>query len=347
MVILAAVTALFAATGAAGADYRAPRRPDGTPDLQGIWGDQLMITPLERPKEFKSVTISDPEAAKYEGKFNDYEAFEKELLKTRPNVPTVGDAEHQWLGGAKLRMARIDGQARSSILIDPANGQLPLRPEASARLKARRLQGARNFEGPEMRPDDERCLIRASPPMADGGELRIVQAPDHVAIDLEVGQGARIIRLKDRHHGPTEIASWTGDSVGWFEGDTLVVETTGFEPHANLGRPPLSHQAKVVERFSRTGPDQLLYRFTVEDPANYTHAWSGVLTLTSVAGRMLSYECHEGNYALANILAGARRVERDGGVPEPLDGGDPPATKTASSAPAPSGSPRPASPPAP
>lgn len=335
---LVALSASFAAAQSAG--YKPPHRPDGAPDLQGIWGDQLMITPLERPGEFKTVAISDAEAAKYEHMFEDYEAFEKKLKETRPNIPTVGDSEHQWLGGAKLHLARIGGQARSSILIDPANGQLPLKPEASARLRARRRQGARNFDDPEVRPDEERCLAAPGPLLAEG-EIRIIQTPDHVAIDVETAQGPRIIRLKDRRHAPAPVTRWMGDSVGWFEDDTLVIETTGLDPHANSVRPPLSSTAKIVERFSRTGPDELLYRFTVDDPANYTHTWSGVFALKAVSGRMLTYECHEGNYALGNILAGARRVERDGGTPEPLDGGDPPpksadaGVKSASSAPTP------------
>ncbi len=340
---------LVVAFGVQGATYKPPHRPDGTPDLQGIWGDQLMITPLERPREFKSAAITDAEAAKYEHTFEDFEAFEKELKKTRPNLPSVGDSEHQWLGGAKLRLARIGGQARSSILIDPANGKLPLKPEAAARLKARGRQGARNFDDPEVRPNDERCLL-APGPLISEGEIRIVQTPDHVAIDVETAQGPRIVSLKDRRHAPAPVTRWMGDSVGWFEDDTLVIETTGFDPHANSVRPPLSPTAKVVERFSRTGPDELLYRFTVNDPVNYTHPWSGVLPLKAVSGRMLSYECHEGNYALANILGGARRVERDGGTPEPLDGGDPPpatATKTASSAPMPANASPSTSPPAP
>jgi hypothetical protein len=119
-----------------------------------------------------------------------------------------------------------------------------------------------------------------------------------------------------------------GDSVGWWEGETLAVETVNFNPGHALwsytSRTPISPQAKVTERFSRIAAGVILYRFTVEDPVNYARPWSGVLPLNAYAGRLFEAACHEGNYALGNILAGARRVERDGGVPEPLDGGDPP-----------------------
>lgn len=336
-----------------GAGYRAPRTKSGAPDLQGLW-DGGSLTSLTRPAEFKSAVVPDTQATAYERHQNDWDMVVADFKKALPRAPDVGAIDTEYKPKF-TRLARIGGQARGSILIDPTDGKMPLLTATRDRLKARRLQEFRNFDSVEMRPLVERCIAIPGPPMVGGEQLQIVQTADHVAIVTESGAGARIIRLKDKGHGPTQIAPWMGDSIGWWEGDTLVVETTNFNPgtaYWSIGvRMPLAPSAKVTERFSRTSPTEILYRFTVVDPANYAKPWSGVMPYRADSGLQLGYECHEGNYALGNILAGARKVERDGGTPEPIDGGDdpvPPKPATAaSSAPAPQGSPRPATPPAP
>ena len=324
------LAATLATTVAAAGPYRAPRTPFGQPDLQGVW-DSETATPLMRPAEFKSVEVSDAAALAYERHANDLDAQAAEFKKAFPRAPDVGAATTEWPIGPPLRLARIGGVARASILIDPPDGKLPLLPAARERLKARRLLELRNFDSPEARPLVEQCLIVSGPPMLVGDSLRIVQTRDHVVLAAEFSQGARIVSLRNGRHGPAELAPWMGDSIGRWEGDTLVVETTNFNPSTafwSVGvRIPLSAQAKVTERFSRTSAQEIIYRFTVEDPANYARPWSGVMPLRP-GGRQFGYECHEGNYAIANILAGARRAERDGGAPEPLDGGDPPAPAT-------------------
>jgi hypothetical protein len=326
--LLAACVA--AATLASAAGYRPPRTADGAPDLQGVW-DTSTLTFLERPPDFKTLVVPDAAAEAYERHWNDPDQLAADFRKARPNAPDVDGVHTEWMAYQKL--ARIGGQARSSLLIDPPDGKLPLRPEARQRLKALRLQELRNFDSYEARPLAERCILASGPPLVAGDTFTIVQTRDHVIIAPEGNTDPRIVRLTDRRHGPAPLQPWMGDSVGWWEGDTLVVETTQFNPgHARwsyTSRTPLSPQAKVTERFSRTSPREILYRFTVEDPANYARPWSGVMPFRAFGGRLFEYACHEGNYALGNILAGARRVEANGGTPEPLDGGDPPAKAAA------------------
>lgn len=345
-----AAASLASAPFAHAAGYRPPRTPSGAPDLQGLW-DSSSLTSLARPPEFKSAVVPDAEAAAYERHHNDRAQIAADFKKAYPRAPDVGDIATEYDSGQFERLARIGGQARASILIDPPDGKVPLLPAARERLKVRRLQELRNFDSAEMRPLADRCLYSPGPPMIGGDLLRIVQTPDHVAILTDSGMSARIIRLADRRHGPAEIKPWMGDSVGWWDGDTLVVETTNFNPNTAYwvisSRTPLSPGAKVTERFSRTSATEIIYRFTVDDPSNYARPWSGVMPFKTDHGQLFSYECHEGNYSLANTLAGARKVERDGGVPEPIDGGDEPPKPVASSAPAPQAAPPPASPPAP
>jgi hypothetical protein len=153
---------------------------------------------------------------------------------------------------------------------------------------------------------------------------QIQQARDHVAIVVEMNHDVRIVRLTDRTHPPAHVRPWMGDSVGWWEGDTLVVETTNFNPGETLrpGIPTVvyvSKDAKVTERFTRLSPTQILYEFRVEDPTVYTKPWRGEMPLNAAKGPVYEYACHEGNYALPGILGGARRTEADGGKVEAVD----------------------------
>lgn len=324
---IAAVLCL-AATPLAAHPYRTPRTAAGHPDLEGVW-DSRSLTPLVR-RGFKTLVVPDADATAHERDQNDVETVVAEFRKALPHAPEVGAIQSEWDSNPYLRLARLAGQARSSILIDPADGQLPLRPEVRARLQARRVSEYRTYDDPETRALAERCLGVAGPPMHGGDLLRIVQTPDAVVIAAEAGFEPRIITLVRPGAPPRAPAPprWGGDAVAHWDGDTLVVETTGFTPGqvfwSNGGRTPLSPQARVTERLSRTAADELLYRFTVDDPANYTRPWSGVMPFRATHARTFEWACHEGNYALRNILAGARRIERDGGVPEAIDGEPPP-----------------------
>jgi len=304
-----------------------PHKPWGAPDLEGQW-NTASLTMVERTPEFRGPTVPDDQAKAYERRQNDVEGLAAEARKAMPNAPDVGGLETEWDPSITWRLARIAGQARSAVIIDPASGRLPLRPEVRTRLRARRRTELRQFDHVEQRPQAERCLLVSGPPMLSFDRFQIVQTPDAVVFVAETDHEARIVPLGPRRAPAPKVLSWPGEAVGWWEGEVLVVETTGFHPGRadwlTSSRMPLSPTARVTERFSRTGPREILYRFTVDDPANYSAPWSGVLPFVDDGQAQFEYACHEGNYSLRGILAGARRAERDGGAPEPLDGGDPP-----------------------
>jgi hypothetical protein len=321
--LAAALSILAGASLAGAAGYKPPRTASGDPDLQGVWTN-VSMTMLQRPKAFETLVISAAQATAYEKVKTD--RFEEEIAPLAPEtaapppVDTVEQEAAQWyLPPAGL--ARIGGQVRTSWIVDPADGRLPYTEAARAEAKATEDADDHVFDNPEARPFDERCLLgvggSAGPPFlntASNSHLQIVQTSDHVVIVAEMNHDARIVRLRDRRHAPAAVKPWMGDSIGWWEGDTLVVETTNFNPgerwHWNSGYVLIAENAKVVERFTRTGPAEILYRFRVEDPVNYTQAWRGEMPLRAAAGPVYEYACHEGNYALANILAGGRAAQR-------------------------------------
>jgi len=333
------------ATAAGAGPYRAPRTAYGAPDLQGVWSN-ASLTRMQRPAELKALVVSAAEAARYE----------RETAAKKRHVPTASDAKPPVIDAVgqeaedlyfmpSADLARIGAEVRTSWIVDPADGQLPYTTAAKAEAKAAEFGDDHVFDNPETRPFDERCVLgvggSAGPPFVNPGEnaqLQVLQTRDYVVILAEMNHDARVIRLRDRRHAPAAIKPWMGDSVGWWEGDTLVVETVNFNPgerwHWNAGDYVLvAEGAKIIERFTRTSRDTVLYRFSVQDRANYTQTWSGEMPLRRTAGPIYEYACHEGNYALPGILAGARKAERD--------------LAAASSAPGPSGRPPPASPPAP
>jgi hypothetical protein len=317
--LAAALSILGAAQLAGAAGYKPPRTASGDPDFQGVWTN-VSMTMLQRPKAFETLVISIAQATAYEKVKTDN--FEREIAPLAPETPAppwvdaVEQEAAQWyLPPAGL--ARIGGQVRTSWIVDPADGQLPYTEAAKAEAKASQQADDHVFDNPEARPFDERCLLgvggTAGPPFlntASNSHLQIVQARDHVVIVAEMNHDARIVRLRDRRHAPAAVKPWMGDSIGWWDGETLVVETTNFNPgerwHWNSGYVLIAEGAKVTERFTRTGPAEILYRFRVEDPVNYTQAWQGEMPLTAAPGPVYEYACHEGNYALANILAGGR-----------------------------------------
>jgi hypothetical protein len=228
-------------------------------------------------------------------------------------------------------LGRIRGEVRTSWLVDPADGKLPYSAQGRKVFQATLSKARNSFEGPESRPLGERCILgfgsTAGPPMLNvlyNNNYQIVQTPDRVAIVVEMNHDARIVRLDSRQHLPAHIRPWMGDSVGWWEGDTLVVETTNFNPGESL-RPYfsatvyLSKDARVTERFTRVSKDQILYAFSVDDPATYSQVWRAEMPLNTSPGPVYEYACHEGNYALPGILAGARLAEKEGRAPEAID----------------------------
>jgi hypothetical protein len=276
--------------------YRTSRTRLGQPDLQGLWSCSS-LTRLERPSIFRSL-----------------EATEAEARNAPFLLPKdeVGNAESEWFDPG-LALARVNGQPRTSWIVDPPDGRLPYSDTGRANLKATESR----LDGPEMRPMNERCLSAgAGPPMTNGlynNNWLIVQTTEHVAILMETNHEVRIIRLKDGVPGPP---AWMGDSVGRWQDDVLVVETSNFHPgqsrrRGGLADMYLSPQAKVNERFRRISSTEILYSYAVEDPANYTRPWRGEMPLIASEGPLFEYACHEGNYSLPGILAGARRQEHE------------------------------------
>ncbi len=297
-------------------DYQPPRTSWGAPDLQGTY-DIATVTMLERGEQFAGrLEITAEEAAEIGQTGEQY-------LDTL--IESVGGAEAQvggyntfWMDPGE-RMAEINGMIRTSIIVDPENGRLPWRPEALQTIFGSRGPGGESFDGPEVRPMAERCLVgfgsTGGPPMLPvlyNNLKQIIQTPDYVVILAEMNHDARIVRLRDSEHLDTR--KWLGDSVGYYDGDTLVVETTNFHPQEGF-RGALRHffylsqNARVTERFTRIDDNTLLYRFTVDDPEVYSQPWTGELPMNAVADQVFEYACHEGNYALPGILAGARKQE--------------------------------------
>jgi hypothetical protein len=290
---------LFVAAVASSQDYRAPRLPDGQIDLQGVWS-HTNLTPLERPADVKTFIITPQEAAAIEAKID---ARNEDL--SRPSEPS--------LYFDKRTLEPIRGQLRSSIIIDPADGMIPgnaLFKDLAAKAKASVMTA---FDGPEQRPGSERCLssLSAAPPitLVPAGDLRqIVQTSNTIAIVSEELHEARVIRMNAKH-APAAITSWLGDSIGRWEGDTLVIETTHFAPTSATRAGPaslffVSPQTLVTERIRRIAADELSYSFTVNDPTYYTTAWHGETRLKRSTARLLEYACHEGNYSLTYVLQG-------------------------------------------
>jgi hypothetical protein len=294
-----ALSVLAAPSGAA--EYRPPRLEDGHPDLQGVW-DFVNATPLERPPGVATLTITREQAADIDRAL---EQFAEDRSKPAENTDYFN---HR-------RLLPIRGELHSSIIVDPPDGRIP----GTAAFKQWQVRARANvvgaLDGPEQRPTSERCLgnpaSQAPNLFNPGTNLRqIVQTRDAVLIESEVMHFARVVRL-NAQHAPAAVTSWPGDSIGWWEGDTLVVETKHFTPSDN-GRITegitflVSPAATVTERIARVAEDELSYVFTVDDSANYTQPWTGETNLMRKNENMLEYACHEANYSLRFILQAGR-----------------------------------------
>ena len=345
--------ATYSVSGMA-AEYRAPRLADGTPDLQGVWTNSS-ATPLERaPALGTRRAFTDEEAAKIERTArarveNDSKPTDPDLkIGASASLPPVGNYNQFWTDRG-MSVAVINGEKRTSVIVDPADGRIPplhsqaSRGTADARPTRNRPSGnlgeaftgpegfpiagataepARDesdpallgrADGPEQRGLGERCILgfgsTSGPPMLPtmyNSYYQIVQGPGYVVILVEMVHDARIVRIGGKPL-PKSIKNWMGDSIGHWEGDTLVVKTTGFRPEQSFRGS--TENAVITERFTRVGKDQIDYRFTVDDPAAFTAKFTGELAFSRVNANVYEYACHEGNYALPGILAGARAAE--------------------------------------
>jgi hypothetical protein len=373
------------------ASYAPPKTSWGVPDLQGAWTNSS-VTKLARPAGVDKLVLTPEEARAIEmGDFNNARTA-AELLPTDQSqgapikgkaLPSVGNYNAVWVDpGSKI--ATVKGELRSSWIVDPPNGRVPMsdagrkklatwRPNAmrdgdwtpgppsplsipptpattkpAAKAPARptpakaTATGAAPFVdlveaprsannggaasaylGPESRGTGERCVVMGNaggPVMLNGlynNNFQVVQTPGHVMIEVEMIHDARIIPVAAskaaaaERFRPQAMETWMGDSVAWYEGDTLVIESRNFNRQQG-GQVFISDTGKLTERLTRVGPDDILYEFTVEDPEVYTQVWRGEIAWRKITDSIYEYACHEGNYGLWNILSGAREQERMG-----------------------------------
>ena len=289
-----------------------PRTPDGHPDLEGVWTNSS-LTPLERIPQFEGKqTVTEAEAT----------AYEKQNLEQNNRDRRDGGAEADvgraynelWFDRGS-RLARVDGSVRTSFIVDPPDGKIPpLTPEAQKRMEAVRAYARLHpADEPKDRSLAERCVYWATsgPPMLPGpynNLYQIYQTPQYVMIQSEMIHETRVIPLDGRPHLAANIRKWMGDSVGHWEGDTLVVDTTNFTDKTRFRGS--SENLHVIERFRRVDANTIDYKFTVDDPTSFTKPWTAELPFSASTGPVYEYACHEGNYALADILAGARAEEK-------------------------------------
>jgi hypothetical protein len=295
-----------------------PLTADGHPDLQGIWTNAT-ITPMERPAALANKpALTDAEAAAFEKRAAD----DLSNLDGKSEGPLLAAAGSNGTGGYNVlfidrgsELARVDGVKRTSLVVDPADGKVPpMTPGARERIAAM-MRGFNRFDSVQERPLAERCLLgfgsTSGPPMLPvlyNNNYQIVQTPTAVMILVEMVHDVRIVRINGTH-APSNVRQWLGDSIGHWEGDTLVVDTTNFTDQT--GFRGSSENLHVIERFKRIDADTILYRVTIDDPATFTKIWTLEYPFRSAPGPIYEYACHEGNYALTDILGGARKADGD------------------------------------
>jgi hypothetical protein len=288
----------------------AKARPAGR-TIEGVWSFAT-LTPLERPPQFAAKpTLSDAEA----------DAFVRDILE-RGNrdrrdggaAVDVARAVNDYWFERGTDLAVFNGRRLSSLIVDPPDGRVPaLTPEAEARAAARAADAREHpADHPENRSLQERCLaFNAGPPILPGpynNFVQILEFPQHVVIYTEMIHDARVVPLDGRPHAPAAVRLWLGDSRGRWEDDTLVVDTTNFTD--KTGFRGADENLHLIERFRRVDADTLSYEVTVEDPSVFTRPWTLRLPMRRAEARIYEYACHEGNYALQDILRGARYQER-------------------------------------
>lgn len=299
-----------------------PRTPDGRPDLQGLWTNET-DTPVERPPQFadrQAMTAEEAAAWRPGSAAGLTDLNDADTLDPDRGPPPKGEPirlEADWFFSSNY-VAQIAGEYRTSLVIDPPNGRIPFAENGRNRdfisqMLAR--PGVAEFDGPELRPAGERCLLSvlstAGPPMLPmsyNSNYRIVQTPDYVMIMAEMVNDVRIIRIDDEHQ-PAALYKWMGDSVGHWQGDTLVVTTRNIHPQQSFRGSTAS--LTTTEWFSMESDGQINYRVTLDDPDVYGRPWTAEVPMRRLPpdSRIYEYACHEGNYAIVGALSGARWQE--------------------------------------
>jgi hypothetical protein len=321
LVVSLAAQSAGTSSGSASSGWKVPRTPDGHPDMQGVWGNNS-VTPMTRPRQWKDKTaLTDAEveelkmmAARFVDQGGDaifgnfiqqlLDAKDKGTFKQMSYDPTTGNYNQFW-------MAEREWDNRTSLITDPPDGQFPpLTKEAQERRAAAaakpRTRGP--ADGPEDRPLSERCISYGAPRTGANynSYVQIIQSPETVVLMQEMIHDARIVPMTNKPHLPASVRQLHGDPRGRWEGDTLVVETTnylnGFQGSTN--------NVKITERYTRVSPDFINWQLTVEDPATWTKPYTFMIRLKKTTGLVYEYACHEGNYGMEGILAGARAEEK-------------------------------------
>jgi hypothetical protein len=309
-------------------DYMVPRTEYGQPDFQGVWNFASSI-PMQRPSRYGNqefLTAEQIEEAKQKAAESAAAADEAAAtLVLNPEAPEAsndpGGYNDFW-----FEAAGIGDTVRTSLIVYPENGQYPATVEGIPRQfdtlgadipgtrPVRTLVGGIAKEGPEDRGLSERCLVgfNSGPPFTPSlynNNVQFIQSRDTVVIFTEMIHDARIVPLGDKPELDDNIRLWSGDSRGWFEGDTLVVETknfNGLRQSLNFSGTGTNLEAVLTERFTRISYDTAEYKFTIDDPGTYTDKLTAIVPLTKVAGQLYEYACHEGNYGMGSIMRGAR-----------------------------------------
>jgi hypothetical protein len=294
-----------------------PRTPDGHPDLQGIWTNAT-LTPLERPANLEGKgTLTDAEAKAYEQRdlqSNTLDSDVESNFNKATGGPGVGAYNNLFVDRGS-QLARVDGVKRTSLIVDPSDGKIPSLTAAARDRNAGAPRTFTRYDSVKDRPLSERCIIgfgsTSGPPMLPvlyNNNYEIVQTADAVLILVEMVHDIRVIRINGTHK-PANIRQLLGDSIGHWEGDTLVVDTTNFTDKTRFRAS--SENLHVIERFRRVDANTILYRATVDDPATFTKQWTLEYPFLATAGPVYEYACHEGNYAMPDILGGARKLETE------------------------------------
>ena len=293
-------------------EARQDTKPVARPNFDGIW-NSATTTPLERPAQLKDKAFFTPEEAA---------AWERQVTGRNQSTGTGIGTYNTVFREFGTRTVKT---LRTSIITDPPDGRIPALTPAAAEVKRRRLAGIKNPASAQETGLQDRCLamVTAGPPMLPysyNSNYQIIQSADSIVIHVEMIHDTRIIRLDGSPHLPSSIRLWKGDSVGRWEADTLVVDTTNFNDGGGFygdagGNFGWDRNLHLVERFSLLDKDTLLYRFEVDNPSAFTQPWKGELTMTRSTGPMYEFACHEGNYALPNMLNGERFIERQSSTP--------------------------------